>query len=171
MEPEIWHRDRCTIQAWHAQGFDYQGIDVPLQVLHTEETEIMRQRIAGQWIEKQETHSWWWATTIPARQLPTRPLWQAAHRRWDVENSNFNTLSRDWALDHCFKHDPTAIINFILTLFIAFVLVQSFYYRNLKSQQRAIFSTLISIAAELHGSLTGGGLQIPWHRRPTHPPP
>ena len=65
---------------------------------------------------------------------PSRQLWRAGHRRWDVENDLFNTLSTHWALDHCFKHDPTAIVNFILTLFIAFVLLQRFYLRNLNAE-------------------------------------
>lgn len=62
-------------------------------------------------------------------------------------------LYNDWALNHCFKHDPRAIVNFVLTLFIAFVLVQSFYRRNLKPQARALFGTLIAIADELYVSL------------------
>jgi len=29
--------------------------------------------------------------------------WHAGHKRWDIENGNFNTLGRDWSLNHCFK--------------------------------------------------------------------
>ncbi len=57
-----------------------------------------------------------------------------------------------WSLDHGFKHEPTAIVNFILTLFIAFVLLQSFYRGNLKPQRRA-YLPLIGLARELYFSL------------------
>ena len=55
-------------------------------------------------------------------------------------------------MDHCFKHESTAIVNFVLTLFIAFVLLQSYYLRNLKPQRR-IHLTLIGLANELHLSV------------------
>ncbi len=172
MEPKIWHMDRRTIEYWQAEGFNSaEAIKVPLRILHTEESHLKRQRIAGKWAETEETQSWWWATTISGKVLSTRQLWQAGHQRWDIENKNFNILVRDWSLNHCFKHDPTAILNFVLTLFIAFVLIQSFYQRNLKAPLRAQFTTLISLADELHGSLTKGGLRVPWQELPTHPPP
>jgi hypothetical protein len=103
----------------------------------------------------------WWATTFPLSLLPSRQLWKAGHRRWDVENDLFNTLSTHWGLDHCFKHESTAILNFILTLFIAFVLLQSFYLRNLKLQRR-IHLTLIGIGDELHLSLMLMATRAPW---------
>ena len=49
----------------------------------------------------------------------------------------------------------------MLTLFIAFVLLQSFYLRNLKPQGR-IHLTLIGLANELHLSLTIMKTRAPW---------
>ena len=167
MTPQVKHRDKGTIRFWDSEGFtSSENISAPLRVLHTEETEAKRKRIGGQWVTTTETSSWYWATTLPKTRCPTSVLWKAGHHRWDIENGNFNTLRRDWALNHCFKHDPVAIVNFILTLFIAFVLLQSFYHRNLKPQLRYIFNTLIRIADELHADLTRGNLHAPWR-----PPP
>jgi len=70
-------------------------------------------------------------------------------------------LATYWSLDHCFKREPTAILNFILTLFIAFVLLQSFYLGNLKPQRRAAL-TLIGVAAELFFGLTTMDFPAPW---------
>ena len=72
-----------------------------------------------------------------------------------------NTLSTHWALDHCFKHEPTAILNLVLTLFIAFVLLQNFYLRNLKPQRR-LHLTLIGLGDELHLSLILIATRAPW---------
>lgn len=41
-----------------------------------------------------------------------------------------------WHLDHCFKHDPTAIEAFLLTLAVAFALSTVFFTRNLKPAAR-----------------------------------
>ena len=116
------------------------------------ETEQRRERIAGQWKNSEQTSSWYWATTFSRRQLPARSFWRAGHWRWDIENDCFNSTSTHWGLDHVFKHEPTAIVNFVLTLFLAFVLLQCFWQRNLKPPFRDRF-TLIGLAAELYAAL------------------
>ncbi len=162
MKPKVWKEGRCQIRAWDAVGFTTaEGIEVPLRVLHTEETVTKRHRQNHQWIEKTEVHHWWWVTTLPMSRLSTRLLWYIAHRRWEIENNLFHTLVTYWSLDHCFKHQPTAILNFVLTLFIAFMLLQSFYYGNLKSQRR-INLTLIGLATELHLGLVVMDIPAPW---------
>ena len=103
-------------------------------------------------------------TTLPAARLSTRLLWQIGHRRWEIENDLFHTLATYGSLDHCFKHEPTAILNFILTLFIAFVLLQSFYRGNLKPQRRTHL-TLIGLAQELYFTLTALESFAPWLER------
>ena len=149
-KPKVWTEDRVGVRAWDQEGFTTQeGIGSPLRVLHTEEEVSIRERHRNRWVEKTEQHHWWWATTLPVSRLSTRMLWRAAHRRWDIENDLFNTLVTHWSLDHCFKHEPTAILNFVLTLFIAFVLLQSFYRGNLKPELRAHL-TLIGLAMELY---------------------
>jgi len=100
-------------------------------------------------------------TTLGADRLPTRTLWKAAHARWDIENDHFNTLATNWHLNHCFKHTPTAILNFILTLYIAFLLVQTFYLRNLKPPRRHRF-TLIAITRQLYAALPATPVHAPW---------
>lgn len=132
--------------------------------MHAGETVQRRERVAGQWREQDETSQWYWATTLSRRQLSTRRVWQAGHRRWDVENDCFNTLSTHWGLDHRFKHEPTAIVNFVLTLLLVYVLLQCFWQRNLKEALRRRLVTLLGLAGELCRSL-GAGVQAPWYRQ------
>jgi hypothetical protein len=151
--PEQWSEGRKTVQYWDEEGFtSAEGVSRPLRVLHTLETERRRERIAGKWENKEVTSSWYWATTFPQRQLPAREFWRAGHWRWHIENGCFNTTSTHWGLDHVFKHDPTAIVNFVLTLFLAFVLLQCFWQRNLKPPFRDAF-TLIGLMDELYKGL------------------
>lgn len=79
---------------------------------------------------------------------------------WDIENDCFNTLSTHWGLDHCYKHNATAAVNFILTLFVAYVLLPCFWLRNLKPQQR-VRLTLIALGRELDRTLAG--CRAPWY--------
>jgi hypothetical protein len=163
--PQVWEGPNQKIRAWDAEGFtSAEGIQVPLRVLRTEEVITRRHRYGHGWIQQKETHHWQWVTTLPASRLANRLLWQIGHARWEIENDLFHTLATYWSLDHCFKHEPTAILNFILTLFIAFVLVQSFYLGNLKPQCRAHLA-LIAIAGELSLGLASMDSQAPWLKR------
>lgn len=160
--PQTWEERNQKIRAWDAEGFtSAEGIKVPLRVLRTEELINRRHHDGGGWIQKNETHHWEWVTTLPVAQLSTRLLWQIGHGRWEIENDLFHTLATYWSLDHCFRHEPTAILNFILTLFIAFVLLQRFYLGNLKPQRRAHL-TLISVAVELALGLAAMSIPAPW---------
>lgn len=162
MEPGLWDEPRRKTRFWDVEGLtSAEGIKRPLRVLHAHETLTQRKRIARQWTETVQEHHGWWATTVPLAELSSRQLWKAGHHRWDIENDLFNTLTTHWSLDHCFKPEPTAILNFILTLFIAFVLLQSFYLRNLKPPCRARF-TLIGLANELYLGLTLMISRAPW---------
>lgn len=169
--PGVWVLTaRRTVQYWDEEGFtSCAGFDEPLRVLHTVESTRRRERVAGQWQEREVRSEWYWASTLPKTQLGTRLLWEAGHNRWDIENDNFNTLSTHWGLDHCFKHDATAIVNFVLTLFWVYVLLQCFWQRNLKASARAHWPTLISLGDELHRSLARP-FQAPWLARVSEPP-
>jgi len=172
VEPIKWEQPGKVIRAWDAEGFTTNDqIRQPVRVVRAQETTTRRLRTAGQWHSRTDVADWWWCTTIPNKHLRTAQLVAVGHRRWDIENKAFNVLVNDWSMDHCFKHDPVAIINFVLTLFIAFVLVQSFYKRNLRPQLRAILTSLVSLTAELHASLAGHPCQAPWLYRPAAAPP
>lgn len=161
--PQVWQDRRRTVQYWDAEGFTTcTGVKQPLRVVHTVETVRRRERVAGQWREQEETSTWYWATTLSPRQLSTRRVWQAGHRRWDEENDCFNTLSMHWGLDHCFKHAPAAIVNFVLTLFLVYVLLSCFWQRNVKAPLRAAIGTLLGLAEELQRSL-GPEVRAPWY--------
>jgi hypothetical protein len=163
--PQVWEEGKQKIQAWDAEGFtSAEGIQVPLRVLRTQEVLTRRHRRFYGWIPEEETHHWQWVTTLSAARLSTRLLWRIGHSRWEIENDLFHTLSTYWSLDHCFKHEPTAILNFILTLFLAFVLLQCFYRNNLKLQ-RQVQLTLIALSQELHLSSILMDLPAPWLKR------
>lgn len=164
-DPQVWEEGKQKIRAWDAEGFtSAAGIQVPLRVLRTEEIVARRHHRFYGWVPEEETHHWAWVTTLPAARLSTRLLWQIGHSRWEVENDVFHTLATYWSLDHCFKHEPTAILNFILTLFMAFVLLQSFYLGNLKPQRRKPL-TLIGLAQELAIELACMEAPAPWLKR------
>jgi hypothetical protein len=164
-------KGRGSVQCWEGEEFRADAIAAPLRVIHTTETVHQRRRIAGTWREETELHDWWWSTTIPGELMPARQLWQVGHQRWDIENKIFNTLSMYWGLDHCFHHQPEAILNFVLTLLIAFELLHCFQRRNLK-QSALRDLELIALARQLYFGLARlGSWRAPWLGAPAKAPP
>jgi hypothetical protein len=160
---QTWQDRQRTVRYWDAAGFTTaEGVKQPLRVVHMVEAVRRRERVAGEWRQKEETSEWYWATTLSKRQLPTRRVWQAGHRRWDEENDCFNTLSMHWGLDHCFKHKAAAAVNFVLTLILVYVLLQCFWQRNVKAPLRKKIGTLLGLAEELRRSL-GAFVRAPWY--------
>lgn len=168
--PVSWNLGRRTIQAWDAEDFtSCEGVEQSLRVVHTQETVVRRQRIAGQRQTTEETSSWYWATTLSKNQFSTLEVWRGGHNRWDVENDCFNTLDAHFGLDHCYKHAPQAIVNFVLTLFLAYVLLQCFWQRNVKPALRKAIATLIGLADELRQSVSSAP-RAPWYPQLAKPP-
>lgn len=127
--------DKERIQFWDIPGFtSWSSLDgIPVRVVRTIRHRKIRQRVAGQWKEHLEAQDWMWATAgLPPSTSPLS-IHRLGHARWDEEEV-FNEQDREFGLDHCFKHDPKAVLNFILTLFLAQVLTELFFTRNLKSQ-------------------------------------
>lgn len=56
-----------------------------------------------------------------------------------------------------------AIVNFVLTRFLAYVLLECFWQRNVKAPLRALLGTLLGLADELRRSL-GSGMRAPWYK-------
>ncbi|MEA3272720.1 MAG: transposase [Patescibacteria group bacterium] len=164
-KPEIFTEGDETVKVWDAEGFTSAGTDKPLRVVYAQETERKRRRVKGEWVETVNKHQWYWASTIPEEELSVRRFWKAAHGRWEIENNIFNVLVKHWYMDHCYKHEPNAIIAFLLTLFLSFIFVQSFYHLNLKKPIRDRFA-IIAITRQLYGNLGQASFIVPWGTAP-----
>jgi hypothetical protein len=157
------------IQYWDQEGFTSGSVKEPVRVLRTVESWTARERIARQWVQREQTTEWFWATSIAQSLMPTRQIVQAGHERWSIENRIFNTMGAHWALNHCFHHQPAAILNFILTLLIAFTLVACFHRLNMKQPLRSRLS-LIAVATQLLIGIARFGPRPAAWLKPGHPP-
>jgi hypothetical protein len=140
-----------SVKYWDEEGFTTDAIREPFRIIRTEETWTQRERVAREWTHTPKQSNWFWATTIPQHIVPVRQLSQAGRERWRIENNIFNILVQHWGLNHCFHHEPTAILNFLLILFIAHTLVACFHQLNMKEPLRKRF-TLIAVSVQIfHG--------------------
>lgn len=172
IEPVVQEGPTGRTLYWDIEGISVSdGIKKPVRVLRAFEPARLPIRKRSKKQPEPEPHDNLWGTTAPKTVLPTREFAQLGHHRWDIENCAFNILVNQWGLDHCYKHEPAAIINFILTLFIAYLLIQCFRSRNLKPELRRFFTTTIALADELRVSLAAAAGRAPWIERASLPPP
>ena len=50
--------------------------------------------------------------------------WQIGHRRWGVENHTFNELTPYYHLTHCPRHEPVALVVWLLIRVLDFNLFE-----------------------------------------------
>ncbi len=122
------------LQYWDFSGLDsWEGLEgETVRVVRTIRTRRVRHRVKREWVVQEEIQDWTWAVFGLGPEVTALAIHRLGRGRWDIENCAFNEEDREFGLDHCFKHDPTAILNFILTLFVATVLTELFFTRNVK---------------------------------------
>jgi hypothetical protein len=171
-EPDLARQENGRrIRYWDQEAFRSGAIRQDVRVVRTEEAWTRRERVAGEWIAQEKTTNWFWGSSIPQAVMPARQIAQAGHERWSIENRIFNTLGAHWGLDHCFHHDPAAILNFILILFIAHVLVACFHRLNMKEPVRGRF-TLIAVATQILLGVAAASLrEAAWIKEQGKSPP
>lgn len=135
-----WKQGKNEYVWWDTEGFStWNSVAGGVRVVRSQETK----KIKGEWV----TSNWFWVTTLSPAEATTRMIWEAGHRRWEIENQGFNSLVTHCHLNHNFRHDLGAILAFVLTNLIAYVLISAFYQFNLKPQARrdCCLSSLIRI--------------------------
>ncbi len=122
-------------QWWdHEDLVSWPQVQQPLRVVRSVESWQQYSQIDSQ---PHPHHSEWvWVTTLSSLQVRTARVVRLGHQRWNIENQGFNELVNGWHADHVYKHDPAAIENFLLTVFLAFNLFHVFVARNLKASLR-----------------------------------
>jgi len=64
------------------------------------------------------------------------------HERWSIENQGFNELVNRWHANHVYRHDPTAMLIFVLLAMLCLNVFMAFYCRNLKPEPRRAVTML-----------------------------
>lgn len=102
----------------------------PIRVIASRETTSVCRQLTKQ--DEQKTSDWLWVTTLSKQRADSQTAVQMGHARWLIENRGFNETSNAWHADHVYKHEPTALLNFLLVTMMAYNLFHAFFHRNLK---------------------------------------
>jgi len=107
----VWEMES---EAWQAQ------LKRKLHAIHCE-----RRYEAPEW--KHERRQLRVMTSMHLDILPGRQGWKVGRSRWTIENGTFNRLTRDYALEHNYRHSVPAIVGLLAMRSFACLLTQAYW--------------------------------------------
>ena len=128
-------RDR-DVKLWEVKDLNFSesyGYDRKVSVVHSQEQWTQTQVIGGKKQCQLQRSDWWWMASEKLRGYPERVIYEGGHRRWGIENKAFNELTQFYHLEHCYHHEPVAMLAQMLILMLGFVLFSA--YAMLHSQR------------------------------------
>lgn len=128
-------------QVWDIEGFEsWESLGREIRVVRSLETHTCCRQHSGQ--AEEQTSEWIWATTLSREKASTSAVVRLGHLRWRIENRALNEMVNYWSADHVYRHHPTAITAFWLTLMLVLNLFRAFLFLNIKPCRRAGHSQL-----------------------------
>ena len=124
------------VKLWAVKDLNFSqnyGYGRPVQVVHAQEEWTETQVVGGKKLSRAQTSHWWWMASTGLAGYPARLIYDGEHRRWGIENKAFNELTQFYHLEHCYHHEPVAMLAPMLILLLGFVLFSA--YALLHSQQ------------------------------------
>jgi hypothetical protein len=151
-------RDR-NVQLWAVKDLSFTpSYGQPVWVVHSKEKWTENKIAGGKKISQPNCSDWWWMLDEELKGYPLEMAYHAGHRRWGIENKAFNELTQYYHLEHCYHHEPVAMLAQMLILMLGFVLFNA--YAVLHSQQVRLGQiTLKALAHDLDLALEE---DLPW---------
>ena len=126
-------RDR-QVQLWEVDDLDFsESYGAKVRVVHSQEQWIQQRVVGGKKTPQPQSSDWWWMVSEGLRGYPVGVVYAGGHRRWGIENKAFNELTQFYHLEHCYHHEPVAMLAQMLILLLGFVLFSA--YALLHSQR------------------------------------
>jgi hypothetical protein len=126
-------RDR-DVKLWEVKDLSFsRGYGRKVRVVHSQEQWVEKKVVGGKKTSQPQTSHWWWMASEGLQGYAGTVVYEGGHRRWGIENKAFNELTQFYHLEHCYHHEPVAMLAQMLILILGFVLFNA--YAVLHSQQ------------------------------------
>jgi hypothetical protein len=122
------------VKLWEVKELDFsRSYGGKVRVVHSQEQWIKKKVVGGKKTRQPQISHWWWMASHGLDGYPCLVVYEGGHRRWGIENKAFNELTQFYHLEHCYHHEPAAMLAQMLILILGFVLFGA--YALLHSQQ------------------------------------
>lgn len=130
---QVRQRNVNLWDVWDLNFSQTYGYGRPVGVVHSQERWTQTKVVGGKKTSQPQLSDWWWMVSERLRGYPGRLIYEGGHRRWGIENKAFNELTQFYHLEHCYHHEPVAMLAQMLILMLGFVLFSA--YAMLHSQR------------------------------------
>jgi len=115
------------VKLWEINDLDFsERYEGKVRVVHSEEGWMEKKVVGGKKLSQPQTSHWWWMVSEGLRGYPCQVVYEGGHRRWGIENKAFNELTQFYHLEHCYHHEPVAMLAQMLILILGFVLFSAY---------------------------------------------
>jgi len=151
-------RDR-HVKLWEIKDLDLsESYGGKVRVVHAQEQWVQQKVVGAKKISQPQTSDWWWMASEGLQGYPSKVVYEGRHRRWGIENKAFNELTQFYHLEHCYHHEPVAMLAQMLILILGFVLFSAYAVRH-SQQVRLGQVSLKELAHDLDLALEQ---ELPW---------
>lgn len=99
----------------------------------SQEQWVQQRGVGGTKTPQPQSSDWWWRVSAGLRGYPVGVVYAGGPRRWGIENKACTELTQFYHLEHCYPHEPVALLAQRLILLLGFVLFSA--YALLHSQR------------------------------------
>ncbi len=150
------------VQLWEVKDLPFSdGYGQSVRVVRSEERWIENRVQGGQTQSHPRNTQWLWAASAQLDGYDGSLIYHAGHRRWGIENKAFNELTQYYHLEHCYHHEPAAMLAQMLILVLGFALFSA--YAVLYNQQIRLGQ--ITMKALTHDMDLALEADLPWDLR------
>ena len=118
---------RRQVKLWEVKELDFsQSYGGQVRVVHAQEEWTETKVVGGKKISQPQVSHWWWMASGGLLASPVTVVYEAGHRRWGIENKAFNELTQYYHLEHCYHHEPVAMLAQMLIVVLGFGLFSAY---------------------------------------------
>lgn len=115
------------VQLSEVKGLPFsEGYGKTVRVVRSQERWVEKKVVGGRKVRRQQQSQWWWMASAGLDAYPSQVIYRGGHRRWGIENEAFNQLTQFYHLEHCYHHEPGAMLVQMLILMLGFTLFTAF---------------------------------------------
>jgi hypothetical protein len=115
------------VKLWEVKALDFsESYGGKVRVVRSEERWVEQKLVGGKRVSQPQTSHWWWMASVGLGGYPCQVIYEGGHRRWGIENKAFNELTQFYHMEHCYHHEPAAMLAQMLILMLGFVLFSAY---------------------------------------------
>lgn len=151
--PRSYRHEEREVQLWDVRDLPFgQATAGSARVVLAEERWQQTRRVGHRRLEESRSSHWRWLVSESLRGYGPEVIWRIGHQRWGVENHAFNELTQHYHLTHCPRHEPVAILAWLLFLVLGFTVFELFVRLHGKLWRQGRL-TLQEIACQLNRAI------------------